>query len=68
MFANQMGCDGDRVFYDGSAMIAVNGEIVARSAQFSVQEVVSTSMNHTYAIIKVTCVPKFETRWPSGEN
>ena len=41
MFANQKGCDGERVYYDGSAMIAVNGRIVAQGSQFSVKEVVS---------------------------
>ncbi|ELT96786.1 hypothetical protein CAPTEDRAFT_205115 [Capitella teleta] len=39
MFANQKGCDGERVYYDGSAMIAVNGAIVAQGSQFSVKEV-----------------------------
>ena len=30
LYANQQGCDGDRLYYDGSAMIAVNGGIVAQ--------------------------------------
>lgn len=37
--ANQSGCDGDRVLYDGSAMIILNGEIVAQGSQFSLDEV-----------------------------
>jgi len=41
MFANQRGCDGDRLYYDGCAMIAVNGNIVARGKQFGVSEVVN---------------------------
>uniref|UniRef100_A0A8C9T9Y4 Glutamine-dependent NAD(+) synthetase n=1 Tax=Scleropages formosus TaxID=113540 RepID=A0A8C9T9Y4_SCLFO len=40
MFANQRGCDGDRLYYDGCAMIAVNGDIVAQGAQFSLEDVV----------------------------
>ncbi|KAL4642031.1 glutamine-dependent NAD(+) synthetase [Arapaima gigas] len=40
MFANQKGCDGDRLYYDGCAMIAVNGDIVAQGAQFSLEDVV----------------------------
>lgn len=34
-----MGCDGDRLLYDGSAMIVLNGEIVAQGAQFSLDDV-----------------------------
>ncbi|ROL41207.1 Glutamine-dependent NAD(+) synthetase [Anabarilius grahami] len=39
LFANQRGCDGDRLYYDGCAMIAINGDIVARGAQFSLEDV-----------------------------
>ena len=33
------GCDGERVYYDGCSMVAVNGKIVAQGLQFSMQEV-----------------------------
>lgn len=39
LYANQQGCDGERVYYDGSALIAVNGEIVAQGSQFSLKGV-----------------------------
>eukprot|EP00891_Asterochloris_glomerata_P006489 jgi/Astpho2/6489/e_gw1.00096.52.1_t len=39
LYANQQGCDGNRLYYDGCACIAVNGQFVAQGAQFSVQEV-----------------------------
>ncbi|XP_039982163.1 glutamine-dependent NAD(+) synthetase [Xiphias gladius] len=39
MYANQRGCDGDRVYYDGCAMVAINGDIVAQGAQFSLNDV-----------------------------
>ena len=39
LYANQRGCDGGRLYYDGCACIAVNGEIVAQGQQFAVQEV-----------------------------
>ncbi len=39
LYANQQGCDGDRLYYDGSAMIFVNGEIVAQGSQFSLSDV-----------------------------
>jgi len=39
LYANQQGCDGDRLYYDGCAMIAVNGRIVAQGSQFSLTDV-----------------------------
>ncbi|KAK9773015.1 putative Glutamine-dependent NAD(+) synthetase [Seiridium cardinale] len=39
LYANQSGCDGDRLLYDGCSMIMVNGEIVAQGAQFSCMDV-----------------------------
>lgn len=43
LYANQKGCDGDRVYYDGCSMVAVNGDIVAQAAQFSLDDVVRGS-------------------------
>ena len=34
-----MGCDGDRLYFDGSAMISLNGHLLAQSPQFSVKQV-----------------------------
>jgi NAD+ synthase (glutamine-hydrolysing) len=39
LYANQQGCDGDRLYYDGSALIAVNGRIIAQGSQFSLHDV-----------------------------
>ncbi|RPB03602.1 glutamine-dependent NAD(+) synthetase with GAT domain-containing protein [Choiromyces venosus 120613-1] len=39
LYANQQGCDGDRLYYDGSAMIGINGKIVAQGTQFSLKDV-----------------------------
>ena len=39
LYANQQGCDGDRLYYDGCAMIAVNGRLVAQGSQFSLNDV-----------------------------
>lgn len=39
LYANQQGCDGDRLYYDGCAMIAVNGAIVAQGSQFGLRDV-----------------------------
>ncbi|ROT43738.1 glutamine-dependent NAD(+) synthetase [Sodiomyces alkalinus F11] len=39
LYSNQLGCDGDRLYYDGCAMIFVNGNLVGQSSQFSLNEV-----------------------------
>lgn len=39
LYANQRGCDGERVYYDGCSMVAINGNIVAQGAQFSLNDV-----------------------------
>uniref|UniRef100_A0A673U835 Glutamine-dependent NAD(+) synthetase n=1 Tax=Suricata suricatta TaxID=37032 RepID=A0A673U835_SURSU len=39
LLANQKGCDGDRLYYDGCALIAVNGRVLAQGSQFSLDDV-----------------------------
>ena len=39
VYANQVGCDGDRLYFDGSAMVIVNGTVRAQTPQFSLKEV-----------------------------
>ncbi|XP_078540370.1 glutamine-dependent NAD(+) synthetase isoform X2 [Lissotriton helveticus] len=39
ILANQKGCDGDRLYYDGCAMISLNGDIISQGAQFSLDDV-----------------------------
>jgi NAD+ synthase (glutamine-hydrolysing) len=39
LYANQQGCDGGRLYFDGCALIAVNGQLVAQGSQFSPQDV-----------------------------
>ncbi|XP_069966450.1 glutamine-dependent NAD(+) synthetase [Bactrocera oleae] len=39
LFSNLRGCDGQRVYFNGCSAIAMNGEIVARSKQFALQDV-----------------------------
>uniref|UniRef100_M4B988 Glutamine-dependent NAD(+) synthetase n=1 Tax=Hyaloperonospora arabidopsidis (strain Emoy2) TaxID=559515 RepID=M4B988_HYAAE len=39
LYANQQGCDGGRLYYDGCAVIVVNGQVVAQGSQFSVKDV-----------------------------
>uniref|UniRef100_UPI00358E7556 glutamine-dependent NAD(+) synthetase isoform X2 n=1 Tax=Myxine glutinosa TaxID=7769 RepID=UPI00358E7556 len=39
LFSNLRGCDGERTYYDGGAMVAVNGELLAHGAQFALTDV-----------------------------
>ncbi len=39
LYANQRGCDGGRLYFDGCAAVAVNGAMVALGAQFGLAEV-----------------------------
>jgi len=39
LYANQQGCDGGRLYYDGCASCFINGEMVAQGSQFSVKDV-----------------------------
>jgi NAD+ synthase (glutamine-hydrolysing) len=39
LYSNQQGCDGERVYYDGCALIAVNGAVISQSSQFSLQDI-----------------------------
>ncbi|KAI3428464.1 hypothetical protein D9Q98_007289 [Chlorella vulgaris] len=39
LYANQRGCDGGRLYFDGCAAVVVNGQLVAQGSQFSLKEV-----------------------------
>jgi NAD+ synthase (glutamine-hydrolysing) len=39
------GCDGERVYYDGCPLIALNGNVLAQGSQFSLQDVQVISAN-----------------------
>ncbi len=41
MYSNLIGCDGERVYYDGSCLIAINGEVVAQVRKFGTLDVPS---------------------------
>ena len=40
LFSNLRGCDGQRILFNGGSCIALNGQVVARTRQFSLEEVV----------------------------
>jgi len=39
LYANQQGCDGGRLYYDGCALVSADGAVVAQGTQFSVRDV-----------------------------
>ncbi len=39
MYANQQGCDGNRLYFDGASLIYINGVLVAQATQFSLKDV-----------------------------
>ena len=39
LYSNQIGCDGNRLYFDGSSLISCNGEFYAQGKQFSVENV-----------------------------
>ncbi|XP_060033251.1 glutamine-dependent NAD(+) synthetase [Erinaceus europaeus] len=39
LLANQKGCDGDRLYFDGCALVAMNGRLYAQGTQFSLDDV-----------------------------
>jgi NAD+ synthase (glutamine-hydrolysing) len=45
LYANQQGFDGGRLYFDGCAMIMVNGDCVAQGSQFGVEEVQVVTAN-----------------------
>ena len=38
VYSNQQGCDGGRLYFDGSSMIAMNGKVISQGTQFSIKE------------------------------
>eukprot|EP00798_Chlamydomonas_sp_ICE-L_P005201 gene5201-18428_t len=39
LYANQRGCDGGRLYFDGCACVALNGNLVAQGTQFGLKDV-----------------------------
>jgi NAD+ synthase (glutamine-hydrolysing) len=47
VYANQIGCDGNRLFFDGSSMIFLNGSLIKQASFFSLKtvEIISANIN-----------------------
>ena len=39
LLCNQQGCDGTRLYFDGSSMINLNGQMLVQASQFSLRDV-----------------------------
>ena len=39
MYANLQGCDGNRLYFDGTSLIYINGSLVTQASQFSLKDV-----------------------------
>lgn len=65
LYANQRGCDGDRVYYDGCALVAINGDVVAQGAQFSLNDVevitATLDLEDVRSYRGETCQPNMES-------
>lgn len=53
VYSNQRGCSGDRLYYDGCAMIIVNGRLLAQGSQFSLNDVETISKIPPHAVTVV---------------
>ncbi|KAJ1988943.1 glutamine-dependent NAD(+) synthetase [Coemansia spiralis] len=43
LYSNQRGCDGDRLYYDGSGMVLINGQLLAQARQFAIEDIEVTT-------------------------
>ncbi|XP_043267559.1 glutamine-dependent NAD(+) synthetase isoform X3 [Venturia canescens] len=53
MYSNFRGCDGGMVFFNGSSCVSVNGRIISRGKQFSLEEVEVTTA--TFDLEEIRC-------------
>ncbi|XP_067902630.1 glutamine-dependent NAD(+) synthetase isoform X1 [Heterodontus francisci] len=67
LLANQKGCDGDRLYYDGCAMIAVNGYLVAQGSQFSLDDVEVITATQDLEDVRSYRVEKMPARLMTNE-
>lgn len=52
LYSNLRGCDGQRVLFNGCSAVALNGHIIARSKQFSLQDVVCTFIFPFFLVLR----------------
>ncbi|CAI2359539.1 unnamed protein product [Moneuplotes crassus] len=54
VYSNQQGCDGSRLYYDGSSMIAMNGQVIKQGSQFSIK-----NLEGVYAVVNLDDVRNY---------
>ena len=52
------GCDGERVYFNGCSSITLNGNIMGRTAQYGIEEVLIWKFEKIWKNLK-----KFEKNW-----
>lgn len=69
LYANQQGCDGNRLYYDGCAMILNNGKCLAQATQFSIHEVEVVSAVIDLSVIRAyRHIPSFGIQSDTAEK
>jgi len=63
LYANQKGCDGGRLFFDGTCMVWINGQLVGQGSQFDLQEV-----EVLIAVVNLEDVRSFRTNFQSRSS
>lgn len=61
LYSNQQGCDGDRLYYDGSALIATNGMVLQHAGQFSLKREVKVIT----AVVDIDDISSFRRTHPA---
>lgn len=56
LYANQKGCDGSRLYFDGCACVLVNGQVVEQGNQFSLSDVEVITATVDLEEVRQTCV------------
>mmetsp|Transcript_10444 Transcript_10444/g.33049 ORF Transcript_10444/g.33049 Transcript_10444/m.33049 type:complete len:337 (-) Transcript_10444:1574-2584(-) len=63
LYANQKGCDGGRLYFDGCAMAWVNGECVAQGSQFEGLDEVECGRRDSDSVNEGISTRNWSTRW-----
>lgn len=71
LYANQRGCDGGRLYFDGGALIVCNGQVLAQAKQFTVHdevEVIAATVDLDDVRSYRASIPSFGVQAAATEN
>jgi NAD+ synthase (glutamine-hydrolysing) len=71
LYANQRGCDGGRLYFDGGALIVCNGQVLAQAQQFAVDdevEVIAATVDLDDVRSYRASIPSFGVQAAAAEN